>query len=285
MSLSSLALDAFMTLARTGNFTRAAEALHITQSALSQRILKLESELGTTLVIRDRAGLRLTETAEELLRYCQTKAGLEREFMARLKADRAGELAGPLRIAGFSSVMRSVILAALAKTLTEHSKLQLEFLSRELEELPDLLKRSAVDFVITDGRFVREDVESIALGFEHNVLVEKKGYKGPDVYLDHHEGDEITLRYLKLAKKDAKRPARHYLDDVYGLLDGVRAGLGRAVLPLHLLHDIEGLRILAPELILKTPVVLNFYRQPYYSRLHQVVVETLKRDCPIILKG
>lgn len=41
--------------------------------ALSQRVLILEEELGTTLFIRDRAGLKLTDSALGLIRYCQMK--------------------------------------------------------------------------------------------------------------------------------------------------------------------------------------------------------------------
>ncbi|MCO4756243.1 MAG: LysR family transcriptional regulator, partial [Bacteriovoracaceae bacterium] len=46
MSLSSLYLDAFYAVVQNGSFTNASKALAITQSALSQRVLNLENELG-----------------------------------------------------------------------------------------------------------------------------------------------------------------------------------------------------------------------------------------------
>src|SRR4051812_42865459 len=102
MSLSSLQLDAFLTVAQTLNFTKAADQLHITQSALSQRIMKLEEELETSLFIRDRAGLKLTEAAQDLIRYCRCKNSLEDEFLSGL---RDASLAGVIRIGGLSSLM------------------------------------------------------------------------------------------------------------------------------------------------------------------------------------
>ena len=61
MKLNSSQLEAFSTIAKTLNFTRAAEQLHVTQSALSQRIAKLEGDLEATLFVRDRNALRLTD--------------------------------------------------------------------------------------------------------------------------------------------------------------------------------------------------------------------------------
>ena len=61
MSLSSLYLDAFVGVAKAESFSGAAKGLHITQSALSQRIKNLEDELGLTLFLRMTSGVRLTE--------------------------------------------------------------------------------------------------------------------------------------------------------------------------------------------------------------------------------
>ena len=52
MGLSSLQLDAFFAAAKALNFSQAAEDLHITQSALSQRIKALEKDLDLTLFTR-----------------------------------------------------------------------------------------------------------------------------------------------------------------------------------------------------------------------------------------
>src|ERR1700683_3915215 len=104
MSLSSSQLDAFTAVAQGLSFTKAALKLHVTQSALSQRILNLEDELETTLFIREKSGLSLTEVGLELLRHCQTRSTLEDDFLSSIKS-KTNNLSGTLRIAGFSSVM------------------------------------------------------------------------------------------------------------------------------------------------------------------------------------
>ncbi len=57
----------FIAVAEHQSFTRAAEALHLTQPPLTRQIQALEANLGTELLIRDRAGLRLTAAGEYLL--------------------------------------------------------------------------------------------------------------------------------------------------------------------------------------------------------------------------
>src|SRR5437867_4099333 len=105
MKISSHSLEAFLCVARLGKFAKAAESLGISQSALSQRILNLESQLETTLFVRNRAGSRLTPEGEDLLRYAQAQEILEEEY---LKSKGGKGLNGSLRVGGFSSITRSL---------------------------------------------------------------------------------------------------------------------------------------------------------------------------------
>ncbi len=275
--LNSLHLEAFLSVAKHLNFTRAAEAVHITQSALSQRIINLESDLGTSLFIRDRAGIRLTETALDLVRYCQLKNQHEDEFVAGLTS-KGAELSGVIRAGGFSSVMRSVFLPRVAKILEQHRRVRLNMLIRQLRELPDLLKRGEIDYMLSSEKPGRDEIEAILLGHEENVLVEKRGYRGPDIYLDHEENDDVTFEYFKKFEKKLKNPKRLFLDDVYGLIDAVKLGLGRAVVPVHMIENEKGLEIISPSQVLKIPVYLCFYKQPFYTKLHDGAVAVLKES-------
>jgi DNA-binding transcriptional LysR family regulator len=272
MSLSSLGLDAFYACAQTGHFTRAAEKLHITQSALSQRIQHLESDLQTALFIRQKSGIRLTAAGERLLKYCMAKDALESEALSGLR--NSTELAGHLRIGGFSSIMRSVVLPALEEFLQKNKQVRVQLVSREMDELPTMLRRGEIDFMILNDEFNREGVLGELLGVEHNVLCEKKDYQGGEVYLDHDENDQVTQRYLKMIKNSAKYE-RHYLDDVYGLIDGVKYGLGRAVLPKHLIKTESRIRI-ANRKVLEIPVWIHYYEQPFYSRLQIASLEAVR---------
>lgn len=283
--MSSLYLDAFVAVAQSKNFSKAAARLNLTQSALSQRVLKLEAHLETTLFIRDRAGVLLTELGQELLRYCVSKTALEEEFISRLRANGKHELKGEIRIGGFSSVMRSVILPALAPLLRNNPGVRLSLISRQLRELPDLLRRGEINFMVLDHLLERDDLEKVDLGFEQNVLVQSAKAPPPNIYLDHDEDDQVTRRYLQLAGKNPGRLERRYLGDVYGLLDGVRQGLGRAVLPRHLIAGDSKISIVQPSVVLKIPVVLHYYTQPYYPLLQQGAVEALSKGAPQFLRG
>jgi DNA-binding transcriptional LysR family regulator len=275
MKLNSAQLYAFFTIAKALNFTRAAEHMHVTQSALSQRIAKLEEELETTLFIRDRSALRLTEAGEQLLRFCQFNYHAESELLARLKNTK-DELAGSLRIGGFSSVNRSLVIPAIKKMMRENPKLSLNLITKELRELPQILKNAEVDYILTNKASDAEEVESILLGIEENVLVRSRKGGPSDIYLDHDETDPTTKAYYALNKIKFKPETMRYLDDVYGLLDGVRNGVGKAVLPLHLIKDDRDFEIIHPHIKLNVPVYLKFYKQPFYRRTHSIFVDSIR---------
>lgn len=276
MKLNASQLDAFFTIAKVLNFTRAAEILHVTQSALSQRIAKLEEDLETTLFIRDRSALRLTEAGEQVLRFCQLNSQAESELLSALKGSRE-ELAGTIRIGGFSSVNRSLVIPALKKLMKENPKLSLHLHTKELRELAPLLKSSEVDYILTNKESDSEEIESILLGIEENVLVQRKKAPPGEIYLDHDETDPTTKAYFSLNKIRFQPENMRYLDDVYGLLDGAKSGLGKAVLPMHLIEGENDLEILSPQRKLNVPVYLNFYRQPFYRRSHSAVVEEIRK--------
>ena len=271
-------LDAFFECAQVGNFTRAAEKLNITQSALSQRIRNLEEDLGTSLFVRDPSGVRLTEAGFTLLRYCQSKASIETEVLAQIKGRELSLTYGIIRIGGFSSVMRSIVLPALAELLTENPQIQISFISEEVSELPNMLKRGEIDYMILNYDLGRDELVTEKLGVERNVLVSRRGQKVPDIYLDHDEEDMTTIRYLKQAKMSLKI-MRRYFDDVYGILDAATLGVGKAVVPLHLIDDTGSLSIHNKDQQLLVPVVLHYYRQDFYSKLHDLVVSALVQNC------
>lgn len=64
---STTALLCFETSARLGSFTRAARELHLTQSAVSRQLITLEGQLGTTLFVRKRDALVLTDAGRQYL--------------------------------------------------------------------------------------------------------------------------------------------------------------------------------------------------------------------------
>ena len=67
MALDSTQLRYFLEVGTLGSIKAAAETLHITQSALSRRMVKLETDIGKSLFIRSHTGVELTEVGRELM--------------------------------------------------------------------------------------------------------------------------------------------------------------------------------------------------------------------------
>ena len=284
MPLSSLNLQAFVAVARSGSFSRAAKLLHLTQSAVSQRLLNLERELATALIVRDPAGLRLTAGGHELLRYCQLKDSLEEDMLMALDASRS-RLAGTIRIASFSSVTCAVVMPALAPLLKDHPLINIELFTREISQLSDMLLRSEADLVLTHDPSPRQELVAAEVGSEHYVLVASTRESArQDVYLDHDPDDQITARFLAAQKNGGSRALRrNFLDDVHALMKGVELGWGRAVMPRHLITGKRGVKVVTGFRPLLVPVYLQYVRQSYYAKLHTATRTALTQGIAALL--
>lgn len=286
MSLSSLYLDAFLAVAQTQGFSSAASRLNITQSALSQRIKNLEDGLGMTLFIRTSNGATMTEQGERLLRYCQTRDSLESDLVQELNGIKTSEISGTVRLAGYSSVLRSVIIPTLQPLLERHPQILCNFICADMNELPGLLQRNEVDFVVMDYKLERASLETTILGQENYVLIEgrTKNFDRSDIYLDNDSQDRATENFFKFQGKKSPKMRRSYFDDCYGIIDGVALGLGKAVMPEHLVAENSKVKISKDFKSYKVDVILHYYYQPFYSKLHQAVVETLSKRSSAFLK-
>jgi DNA-binding transcriptional LysR family regulator len=272
MKISNLNLSAFYQCAQTLNVSAAAAKLGLTQSALSQRLQALESDLETTLFIRDPKGLILTPEGHEFLRYAETTENLETEFLNSLKGSALG---GSVRIAGFSSIMRSKIIPTLAPFLRENPAVKIDFQSHEVADLPQVLATSRADFVILDYGMKKKSIKEEVLFQEEYVVIESAKYKSPsDIYLDHGPQDNATEDYFR-AQEKANFYRRSFMGDVYGIIQGVEEGLGRAVMSRHLVEENKKVKILKGFKKFQRPVTLHYYERAYYPKLHQMILEKL----------
>lgn len=262
------------------NVTAAAKELGITQSALSQRLALLEEDLETTLFIREARGLKLTETGERLLRFALLNEKIEEEFLQDLKGS-ATEIAGTLRIAAYSSILRSVIIPAVAPFLRKHPKVQIVFQSYAMEELPDILKTAKADIIFMDYLWEKNGIANFKCGPEELVIIESAKYPGaPEVYLDNSPSDDATEDFFRhQPNKGPKNLKRAFMGDVYGIIDGVERGLGRAVMSKHLITQNKAVVIKDHYKKYARSVIMYYFEQPYYSQLMSKVVKELQDHC------
>lgn len=279
MSLPSNQLDAFLMVAMELSFSTAAKKLHITQSALSQRIQGLEEMLGAQLFIRTSKSVKITELGLELQRYCKMKGALEGEFMERLSARGDSKLAGNVRIAASSSHMRSVIFSALAALARKHPSVHFQFITRPVPQLAQLLARGEVDFIMTDHKVTTAGTRNELIGQERFVMIESIRFDQRNLGLIGTEpGDPTLVLFMENQSSSKRLPTieRTYMGDVYGIIDGVELGYGRSVVSEHMVQKSKKVRIDASFKTLSTPVYLSFLESPYYTRLQSVILEELK---------
>ncbi|MBU6258588.1 MAG: LysR family transcriptional regulator [Burkholderiales bacterium] len=134
----------FWRVAKTGHLTRAAEELHVSQSALSNQIRQLEDRLGDALFERTGRRLVLTETGQLTLSYAENIYGLGQELLGRLEGRSAGMVR--LRVASVSTLSRNYqenwlrpLLADPSVTLSLESGLLDELLRRLLQHQLDVV--------------------------------------------------------------------------------------------------------------------------------------------------
>lgn len=279
MSLSSNQLDAFLTISQMGSFSKASDSLHITQSALSQKIKLLEEELELTLFIRTPSGINLTEQGEKLLRYCQVRNSLESELLNDLSLTNDKDHFGVLRIASYSSIYRSVVIPVLTPFLRKNPNVRVEYMSCKMSELPSKLQRAEVDFIIMDYEFEKSNLKTHVLGKEKYVVIESKTKSNTNTFLDNDTDDHATESYFKSQNLKPPKYTRSYFDDCYGIIDGVASGLGRAVMPEHLVKNNKKIKISKKYKPVYLDVVLHYYQRPFYTNLHKSVVKKLELHC------
>ncbi len=136
-------LQYFVAVVRHGGFTAAADALWLTQSALSQQVRRLEAEVGVALLRRGSRGVVPTAAGEALLP--RAEAILAQAAAARAELDEhAGATRGRVRVAATPG--DAVALpAALAAFHRAHPAIQLALRHASAAEVADLAARGAVD--------------------------------------------------------------------------------------------------------------------------------------------
>ena len=276
--IDSIKLEAFYTVANTKNFSKAAKILGLTQSALSQRVARLEDQLEQTLFVRKPKNISLTSYGEKLLRYCHVQKNLEDEFFANSERSEAGELKGMLRIAGYSSVMRSLIIPCLSSLAKKNPLLHFEFITDEIDHLPDLFSSGGCDLLIYPSILEKEGIEVVTLAEEENVEILSVKKNAREDYLDHNPQDRTTLEFLRLQGKKNLSIKRSYLGDIYGIIDGVKQGFGKAIVSKHLVIGDKEIKILNSKKKMKNAINLCYYQKNYLPQSHIKVIEVLHKE-------
>ena len=132
-------LKYFLRIVELGNLSRAADSLHVAQSALSRHVANMESELGRPLLLRTRRGVEPTESGRALIGYAQAMLRLGSDARGAVTAAGAG-LAGPVAVGFPLSLTEALALPLVAWTREQHPRLVLQVFDQISGDLADQLR-------------------------------------------------------------------------------------------------------------------------------------------------
>jgi DNA-binding transcriptional LysR family regulator len=195
----------FEALASELNFGRAANALHLTQPALSLAVARLERQVGCALFQRTHQGVSLTAAGSVLL--AETRGlhyTLER---ARTLARRAseGDL-GSLTIGFLDAAVFDVLPSALTAFQASHPGVDLTLRQRSSSELIALVERGALDVAFVRPDIPRADIEMRVVLREDTMVV---------ISRDHPLADTPRLRLAQLAEERFIFVEREFAPSIY----------------------------------------------------------------------
>ena len=234
-------VEAFYWVVSLKSVSRAAEKLHITQSAMSSRIATLEEELGVLLLDRRDKQFRLTVAGMRFFNHAQRLLALQREIKSEMGA--GAQRAVSLRIGAIESVLHSWLIEWVQHMRSNNPDFELELTVETTPVLVDQVRRGALDLAFaalpTSGENLRSralpPMEMVFVG--HRELHRKRRYTLTDLaqgeLLTFQRGSQPHVGLLDLFRAAGLEPRRvHTISSISAMVQLVEGGIGIATLPL-----------------------------------------------------
>lgn len=205
----------FKEVAETGNITAAAQALYISQSAVSQSIKQLEGELQTRLFSRNSRGVTLTGDGKLLYEYVRSAMGLLENGEAKLSQTRQLQM-GQLTIGASDTVTSLFLLPYLDKFHKQYPAIHIQIISGRSHKVLGLLQSGKVDIAFASTP-TEPNVDAFPCFATHSVFVAGKDYP-----IDFtHEYSLAEIAGFPLILLERKASSRLFLEK-YFLQNGLR---------------------------------------------------------------
>ena len=272
--LDETLLAALAAVAREGSFERAARLLHITPSAVSQRVRLLEERVGAVLIVRGRPCVA-TEVGARLCRHAELISVLEaqlRRELPTLPRESVGSHYANLRIAVNADSLGTWFIGAM-KDFAGHHDTLLSLTLDDEEHTAEWLRRGHVLAAVTSLRAPVQGCRSRRLGALRYVATASAQFvqqwfpegvtadalaQAPSLMFDRN--DRLQEQWVhRRVHRDVRLPA-HRLPSTGAFLDAALAGLGWGMNPLALVraHLRSGALV---ELVAQTPLDVALYWQ------------------------
>ena len=138
-------LKTFVAIAELKSFSKAAKQLHLTQSTVSQRIMRLEEELDAELIDRTTRATELTVSGKKLLMYARQILALAQEAREVIKNDIRGKV---IHIGAPENVISQTLLASFSVFYDRYPGTRFEITTGLSEELRAMYESGQLDMVV-----------------------------------------------------------------------------------------------------------------------------------------
>jgi len=243
---------ALVKVVETGSFTKTAEELNYAQSSVSKMIADLEKEWNTALLERDRGGVHLTSTGEQILPMVRMMINDYEKLKIKID-DINGIHTGKIRIGAFSSVAIHWLPDIFAEFQAEYPGIEYEVLMGDYDEVERWIDEGRVDCGFLSLP-VKNTFDTISLKMDEYKVVLPKSHpladrdkidvkmleNQPFMLLEHGGRTEVT----DLLEKNGVKPQIRFTTwEDYAIMSMVEKGLGIGILPGMILqripYDIE----------------------------------------------
>jgi len=241
-------LNYFVKIVEAQNMTRAAEALHIAQPALSQQVTLLEEELGVKLLSRSSRGIQATPQGDLLYRHAKTI--LRQVDNTRiLLSKKEGDVTGNVSLGMPSSTAKLLALRLMRLVKERYPSIVLEIVDVPSADLTALVAHGRVDFSLVPDPQKPKDMRFLPLFREELYLMTGRGTIAPGSKVSLKKISELPLILPSMPNTLRSRLEHAFLKanlsfNLFGeastsaiLIPAVRAGLASTILPYSAAHE------------------------------------------------
>lgn len=234
------AVESFYWVVMLRSVTRAAEKLHLTQSAMSSRVAKLEQELGGPLLDRRDKQFRITPAGQRFFGHAERLLALQREILAEMGTATLQPVL--LKVGAFESASHSWLMDWVRGLHKANPMLALELTIETSPVLVDLLTRGALDIVIAAlpaaGSGLRSlTLPSMPMAFAGHAQHHRQrrwtlAQLAELELITFQRGSQPHLALLDMLQRAQLEPRRiHTVSSISAMSQLVEDGLGVATLP------------------------------------------------------
>lgn len=209
-------IEYFQAVVEKGNFYLAAEKCHISQSAISQQIKKLEDEIGVKLLDRHNRTFTLTEAGEHFYRKSIVIMS-DIEQLVRETKRINNKTNAVIRLGYYKGYFGDELTKAITEFSQKYPTVDIEIISGSHEQLYDALENKTVDLVLNDQR------RAFSGAYNNIILSESRTYieisaRNPLSKLKEIEIDDLkNTPCILVTNANSKDEERQYYEKIVGL--------------------------------------------------------------------